>query len=261
MEIAENELRNLEERLNNAKNGLINAISNDEKIEYQFDIMKINETIVIIEEKIRKLKNEKLKVSEHQNANEVKEKLFKKLYVQLSDNEIRVLSEGYGINYDNKDKIIRFLADNYTEKQIYDVLTSYKMLQKEKTRIETTQKKVNRWKRAGWGATQEEMVRWEKARKDKCMTHNGSGGWEKAGQAQAKFKQTKQVQDKTKQVNMEKARIKSEITVVTGEVKYLGDGTYKYTYKTSDGKIGSIYGSSIEDLQIKSRQYKIQWDP
>jgi hypothetical protein len=47
-----------------------------------------------------------------------------------------VLSEGYGINYDNKDKIIRFLVNRYTEKEIYDVLNSAKDL-----------KKIARWKK------------------------------------------------------------------------------------------------------------------
>ena len=223
--------------------------------------------------------------------NEIKEKLFKKLYVQLSDNEIAVLSKGYGIDYVHKDKFIRFLVNKYTEKEIYDVLTNYKVLQKEKSRRETTQDKINRWKRAGWGATQEEMERWEQARKDKGATQKKIdrkkqpkkelGFVEKARRAQARHKrsmvgQTSWVQDKTKQVNLEKdrrkkfikeknrkeeARLKSESTVVTGEVKCLGEGTYRYTYKTSDGQKGSIYGSSIEDLKIKSRQYKIQWNP
>lgn len=169
LEVAKNELRNLQEQLNNAKKGLKNAISEDEKIEYRFNIMKINEKIVIVEEKVRKLKIEKLKVMEHQKANESKEKLFKKLYVQLSDEEIDVLSEGYRIKYTSKDKIIKYLANNYTEKEIYDVLTSYKMIQKEKARREKAQIKMNRWKRGGWGATQEEMERWEEARRDKTQ--------------------------------------------------------------------------------------------
>lgn len=49
--------------------------------------------------------------------------------------------------------------------------------------------------------------------------------------------------------------------VIDGKVKRLREGMYRYSYKTSDGKEGSIYGSSIEDLKIKSRQYKIQWNP
>ena len=132
---------------------------------------------------------------------------------------------------------------------------------------------------------------WEQARKDKGATQKKIdrkkqpkkelGFVEKARRAQDRHKrsmvgQTSWVQDKTKQANLEKdrrkkfikeknrkeeARLKSESTVVTGEVKCLGEGTYRYTYKTSDGQKGSIYGSSIEDLKIKSRQYKIQWNP
>lgn len=323
LEVAKNELRNLEKQLNYAKKRLKNAISDDEKIEYQFDIMKINETIVTVEEKIRKLEIEKLKLREHQKANEAKEKFYKKLYVQLSDDDIGALSNIYRIK-GNKDKIIRFLADNCTENEIYAVLTNYKAAQKEKDRREKVQKKMSRWeksgggatqkekvrnetiqdkmdrwKKAGWGATQKEMERWDKARKEKSKVEQARNekyqrerprkenarretaqkeinGLEKARRVmvqneidrleKAKKKKAQREKDRKEKVRRERARkekdrIKKEKIVVAGEVNCLGGATYRYTYKTSDGEKGSIYGSCIEDLKIKSRQYKIQWNP
>lgn len=291
LETIMNELHSIKNQIKKVKNNLSQANNENDKIEYKYHLMKLEERLIIVEKQYGKLQVENKQFEVKREKEEKRNQLYKKLYIQLSDNEISVLSEGYGINYDNKDKIIRFLVNKYTEKEIYDVLTNYKNLQKEKARREATQKKMNRWKRGGWGASQEAMDRWEKARKDKGATQkkidrmkqpkNKQRFVEKARLAQARWEQTKQaqtkwVQNKTKQDKREKARrkkfrkekakkeesrIKSESAVVTGEVKCLGEGSYRYTYKTSDGKKGSIYGSSIEDLKIKSRQYKIQWNP
>ena len=269
---------------------------------------------------------------------------------KYTDEWVGGLYDGSHSNFKRNNRVSdsKLYESNGMQKEINMNKQSEKKHHEAESRRETTQDKINRWKRAGWGATQEEMERWEQARKDKGATNynlkipcpvcgklikakalrckycktmlkeyknkpeyqkklreeiieskkankgfqvcpncnkeipkNELGFVGKARRAQDRHKrsmvgQTSWVQDKTKQANREKdrrekfikeknrkeeARLKSESTVVTGEVKCLGEGTYRYTYKTSDGQKGSIYGSSIEDLKIKSRQYKIQWNP
>ena len=107
LEVAENELRNLKEQLHNAKIGLKNAANEDDKIDYQFKIMKLNEKIPSIRNKIDTLEQQKLKEIVHKKAmqkeSKRKNKLFKKLYVELDDNELELLSEHYQINYETKE--------------------------------------------------------------------------------------------------------------------------------------------------------------
>lgn len=159
LKVAQNELINLEEQLQDAKIGLKNATNEDDKIDYQFKIVKLNEKIPAVKNKVDALEQPELKrierKREKENENERKNKLFKKLYVQLNDDEIGVLSEYYGVMYEDKDKIIRFLVNNFHENGIYDVLRKYN----------GAQKKTDRWRRCGWGASQEAMDRWEKSRK------------------------------------------------------------------------------------------------
>ena len=183
LETVKHELDSLNNQINNVKNNLSQANNENDKIEYKYQLMKLEERLTIVEKQYGKLSMENKQFEAEREKEEKINQLYKKLYVQLSDNELVMLSDNYGINYDNRNKIIRFLVNKYSEKEIYDVLAR------------------------------------------------------------------------------EKAKMKGESIVVTGEVKCLGGGRYRYTYKTSDGKNGSINGSSIEDLKIKSRQYKIQWNP
>ena len=202
--------------------------------------------------------------------------------------------DGSHSNFKQKNRITdsKLYESNAGQRAININKQSEKKYPKKNSKGETTQKKINRWKRAGWGATQEEMERWEKARKDnkyvrgtvqksskwqKSRTTQNDGSrwredrlevtqfevdrWERAKKEKDKREKARREKFRKEKARKEEARIKSESTVVTGEVKCLREGTYIYTYKTSDGKKGSIYGSSIEDLKIKSRQYKIQWNP
>lgn len=154
LETVKQELDSLKNQIKKVKNNLRQTNNENDRIEYKYQLMKLEERLPIVEKQYGILYGENKQFEAKKEKEEQKNQLYKKLYVQLNDNEIAVLSEGYGINYDNKDKIIRFLVNRYTEKEIYDVLNSAKDL-----------KKIARWKKGGWGASQEAMGRWEKSRK------------------------------------------------------------------------------------------------
>ena len=131
LETVKNELNNLEKQLQNAKEGLKDAFTEDEKIDYQFKILRLNEKISKVKDEIAILEQQKLKKivdkTEKQKDNERKNKLFKKLYVKLDDESLNVLSEHYQVNFKNKEDFIRYLVNNFSEKDINDVLLDNKV--------------------------------------------------------------------------------------------------------------------------------------
>lgn len=129
LKTAENELRNLEEQLQYAEERLNDALTEDKRIDYKFKIMKLNEKIPDVKYKIDVLEQQKLKKTLHkkvkQKETKRKNKLFKKLYVELDNNTLELLSEHYQIDYKNKDQLIRDLVNNYHEQEIFEVLLNY----------------------------------------------------------------------------------------------------------------------------------------
>ena len=129
LEVAKNELKNLEKQLKDTEEGLKNALTEDERIDYKFKIMKLNERIPIVKNKLEALEQQKLKEKVHKTImqKETKRKniLFKKLYVELDNNTLESLSEHYQINYKSKDQLIRGIVNNYPEQEIFEVLLNY----------------------------------------------------------------------------------------------------------------------------------------
>ena len=151
LQVAENELKNLKEQLQKAKEGLKYALTEDEKIDYQVKIMRLNEKISPVEEKISTLKQDETdrieREIEKEKEKKRKERLFKKLYVKLNDNQLAVLSTHYGINHTNKDDIIRFLVNNnHTEKEISNLLSKHERAIKRKRRELRKQEKERLFK-------------------------------------------------------------------------------------------------------------------
>lgn len=111
LEAAQNELNNLNSKLKENEFKLKEAKNEDEKIEYQYRIIKLKEKINDIENTIKQ-----------QEDCKNKEELFKKLYVELNDSQLDAFSI-FGINYNNKEDFIRFLINKYDENQIYNFLS------------------------------------------------------------------------------------------------------------------------------------------
>ena len=122
LEVAKNELFVLEESVKKEKNKL--EITDDENkiIEYKFNIIKLNEKINVVKDNIEKIKLEeqklKIKREKQQNERQSKNRLFKKLYVELNNNDVQLLSKHFNISYNNKDEIIKHLLHDYSEKEI-----------------------------------------------------------------------------------------------------------------------------------------------
>lgn len=122
LEVAQNELFVLEESVKKEKNKLKSTDDENKIIEYEFNIIKLNETINVVKDNIEKIKLEeqklKIKSEKQRNERQRRDRFFKKLYVDLNNNEIQLLSKHFNISYNNKDEIIKHLIHNYSEKEI-----------------------------------------------------------------------------------------------------------------------------------------------
>lgn len=134
LEVAQNELSVLKEQLNRSEEKLKSLTDEDEIIKCRFNNVKLKESINEVEQKINLLKEEEQISKEKQEIMEEIEKLYMKLYVEL-DEESLILISDYLIHnsqlneeYTNKDEFIWYLANNYT---LYKIK---KMKEKEKIR-------------------------------------------------------------------------------------------------------------------------------
>lgn len=127
LEIAQNELSVLKEQLNRSKKKLRGLIDEDEIIKCKFNIIKLKESIAEVKQKISKLKQEKIKMQQEQKKKEKKEKLYMKLYVELDEKSLSIISDCLKYNsildeeYQDKDEFLWYLINNYSYDEIMDI--------------------------------------------------------------------------------------------------------------------------------------------
>jgi len=137
IEVANNELNNLNKQLKKNRINLKYAKTEDEKIEYQYNILKLNEEINNIKSNIDILKKEEQDKLKRKKENQDKLKLYKKLYVKLCDKKLYELNNEIGTNSlsnKSKDKILKYIISNNTIGKIECALSTIE--EKEKKRIE-----------------------------------------------------------------------------------------------------------------------------
>ena len=126
-----------EESVEIDQNGL-----NNEKIEYQFKILKLKEKIKNIENK----KDEKIK---QQKEYKNKEKLFKKLYVKLDEEGLSILNCKIGsdsLSDKSKNKILKYICSNNSIKKIEESYLEVVQIQNKKKikKEREKQKRINK---------------------------------------------------------------------------------------------------------------------
>lgn len=98
----------------------------DELIDLKFEIIKLKEDISKVEKEISRLnveyQNEIQKRQAIKLENEKKVRLFKKLYITLSDNELDFLTEYYSLSQSSKEGKLKYLCENYNGNQIKNTL-------------------------------------------------------------------------------------------------------------------------------------------
>lgn len=110
LEVVQNELKNLEEQLQKAKEGLNNATNDDEILDCKFKVMKLNDDIDEVKDKLEYLTKEhdekEKKLLSRQKLDEAKIIAYKKLYINLDKKSINYLSS-YFNHSNNKSDLLK----------------------------------------------------------------------------------------------------------------------------------------------------------
>lgn len=132
LQVAENEYSQLLELKQEYEQKLVSATNEDDIIDFKYQIMRLNEKLEYVADKIQKLRIENDELEIQQKENEKKDKLFKKLYISLSDVQMQSFMYMFPDIEESREEIIKYLVDNYSESEINDLLIQIsELLEKE----------------------------------------------------------------------------------------------------------------------------------
>lgn len=110
LEVAQNELKNLEKQLQIANEGLNNATNDNELLDYKFKVMKLNDDIDEVKDKLEYLTKEhdekEKKLLSGRKLDEAKIIAYKKLYINLDKKSINYLSSYFNLP-NNKSELLK----------------------------------------------------------------------------------------------------------------------------------------------------------
>jgi regulator of replication initiation timing len=113
----EEELKYLQEKIQQLKDKLSVTINENEKLEYEYQIKKLEEQIPSIEDKLYDCSDEVLSAKKFEQ--DQKDLLFKKLYVSLDDSDYNSLISYFHVRGRDKEEHLRNLVEKYTFHDIY----------------------------------------------------------------------------------------------------------------------------------------------
>ena len=122
LKVAENEYHQLLELKQDYEQKLVSATNEDDIIDFKYQIMRLNEKLGHVADKIQKLRIESAELEIQQKENEKKDKLFKKLYISLSDVQVQSFMYMFPDMGESREEIIKYLVNNYSESEINDLL-------------------------------------------------------------------------------------------------------------------------------------------
>ena len=127
IETKENELKLLNDLLTHEESKLSDYINDDERLDALFNIKQLKEKhIPPIETELKELHKkyaiEQQNLRREQQEKERQDKLFKKLYVNLSKKELSFLNNYLDKNYKSDEDMLKDVSKNYSENEIYNMI-------------------------------------------------------------------------------------------------------------------------------------------
>ncbi|MBE6487028.1 MAG: hypothetical protein E7Z85_09340 [Methanosphaera stadtmanae] len=122
LKVAKNEYIRLSELKQEYEEKLSIATNNEDIIDFKYQIIRINERLENVSDKIQKLHMEQEELEKQQKENEKRDKLFKKLYISLSDVQLQSFMYMFPDVGESREEIIKYLVNNYSESQINDLI-------------------------------------------------------------------------------------------------------------------------------------------
>jgi len=142
LEVAKNEYNQLLELKCEYEQKLIGATNDDDIIDFKYQLMRLDEKLKNVEDKIEELSILNAEREIQQKENEKKDKLFKKLYISLSDVQVQSLIYMFPDVDESREEIIKYLVNNYSESQINELIVQ--MSEALEKAIEKTDELVDR---------------------------------------------------------------------------------------------------------------------
>ncbi|WP_296874635.1 hypothetical protein [uncultured Methanobrevibacter sp.] len=125
------ELSSLKYKRNELERKLELPQSREDIIEYKYDLIKINEKIRDLDDELhileKKIQIEKEKKLEEEKKQKQKELHYKEFYILLTEN-MHIFNKFFKITQWNNEKSVRYLLENYTEQQLYEILNLFNFL-------------------------------------------------------------------------------------------------------------------------------------
>ncbi|WP_346661753.1 HNH endonuclease [uncultured Methanobrevibacter sp.] len=128
IESTKNELKLLKEQLIKLENALDSPTTEEERIDLKYKIIKLNEAIEKVQIRLDKLIIKQKQLEKELEEYRRKKSLFKRLYVELTDEELDLISFHLLLAYSSKEKyaikeeLVRYLVNHYSHSEILDLI-------------------------------------------------------------------------------------------------------------------------------------------
>ena len=122
VELAENELNNLKNQINDLEENLKCATDKNDILDYKFKIKKLNKLIPEAQKKLDDLRHE-AKINEKRlQDNQIKDVLFKELYVEFDDEILKNVFDYFNLDESSDEENLRLLVDKYSREKIFKII-------------------------------------------------------------------------------------------------------------------------------------------
>ena len=122
VEVAENELNNLKNQINDLEENLKCATDKNDILDYKFKIKKLNKLIPEAQKKLDDLRHE-AKINEKRlQDNQIKEVLFKELYVEFDEEILKNVFDYFNLDESSDEENLRLLVDKYSREKIFKII-------------------------------------------------------------------------------------------------------------------------------------------
>ena len=110
-ETVKNELNSLKNQIKSVKDKLKHTANENDKIEYRYRLMKLEERLAIVEKEYDKLYEENKQFEAKREKEEKRNQLYKKMYVEIDEDAFLKWSIDNFVEYDTKEEFIKYACD------------------------------------------------------------------------------------------------------------------------------------------------------
>ena len=127
VEVAENELNNLKNQINDLEEKLKHTSNKNDILDYKFKIKKLNKLIPKAQKKLDDSRYEAEIKEKQLRDNQIREVLFKELYVEFDDEILKKVFNYFNLNESSDEENLRLLVDKYSREEIIKTINLFQI--------------------------------------------------------------------------------------------------------------------------------------